>query len=219
MGAPGPQQTALWIALWITCAQPPDSLWITCGRGVELVIAPLFTTVASWAATIHRLWTKTPRSPRAVRRAAGVNQTADDTAAPTRHTVDVENPQDTDDAQHHPRDGARRVDGTGERAYAPTLLATAAWFVGPAVLYALWTLLFAQDTCAGEPCGRLDRIGTGISAALPWAFPSLALSLLVAVLLRLPAVGWRAGATGTAAAILGCGLTTVILRSFGYEIG
>ncbi|MGH8880009.1 MAG: hypothetical protein ACRD0P_22100, partial [Stackebrandtia sp.] len=64
-----------------------------------------------------------------------------------------------------------------------------------------------------------QRIGDGFSAAMPWAFPSLALSLLIAVLLRLPAVGWRAGATGTAAAILGAGLTTVILMSVGYDIG
>ena len=113
-----------------------------------------------------------------------------------------------------------RVDGTGERAFAPTLLATAAWFVVPMLLFIAWSILFAGDTCPnGDTCGRGERITTGLSTAFPWAFPSLALSLLIAVLLRLPAVGWRSGATGTAAAILGAGLTTVILRSVGYDIG
>ncbi|HZE41195.1 MAG TPA: hypothetical protein VE172_20540 [Stackebrandtia sp.] len=112
-----------------------------------------------------------------------------------------------------------RVDGTGERAFVPTLLATAAWYVIPALLFVLWSLLFAGNTCDGRQCGPGQRIGEGLGAAMPWAFPSLALSLLIAVLLRLPAVGWRSGATGTAAAFLGAGLTTVILRSVGYDIG
>lgn len=112
-----------------------------------------------------------------------------------------------------------KADGTGERAFAPTLMATAVWYVVPLLLFIVWSFLFAGDTCAGKPCSPGQRIGDGISSALPWAFPSLALSLLIAVLLRLPAVGWRSGATGTAAAILGAGLTTAILMSVGYDIG
>lgn len=124
------------------------------------------------------------------------------------------------EAQPNAESAEHRVDGTGERSYLPTLIATAAWFVGPAVLYVAWTILFAGSTCQdGSKCGRSTQIAEGMSSAIPWAFPSLALSLLIAVLLRLPAVGWRSGATGTAAAILGSGLTTVILRSFGYDIG
>lgn len=112
-----------------------------------------------------------------------------------------------------------KADGTGERAFAPTLLATAVWYVIPLVLFVGWSYLFAGDTCAGEPCTPGQRIGDGVSSSLPWVFPSLALSLLIAVLLRLPAVGWRAGATGTASAILGAGMTTAILMTVGYEIG
>ncbi|HIV59105.1 MAG TPA: hypothetical protein H9902_14235 [Candidatus Stackebrandtia faecavium] len=113
-----------------------------------------------------------------------------------------------------------RVDGTGERAYAPTLLATAAWFSIPLILYVAWTLFFASNKCAdGSTCSSIEQISQGVSAAMPWAFPSLALSLLMSVLLRLPAVGWRSSATGAASTILGCGLTTVILMSFGYDIG
>lgn len=111
------------------------------------------------------------------------------------------------------------ADVTGERAYAPTLIATAAWYVLPALIYVAWVFTFSGDTCDGVPCGRFEQVARGLSAAVPWVFPSLALSLLLAVLLRLPAVGWRAGATGTAAAILGAGLTTAILRSVGYDIG
>ncbi|GAA4914199.1 hypothetical protein LX16_5233 [Stackebrandtia albiflava] len=110
-------------------------------------------------------------------------------------------------------------DATGERAFAPTLLATVAWYLLPVVLYAAWVFSFGGDRCGAEVCGRFGQLVRGLSGALPWAFPSLALSLLIAVLLRLPAVGWRAGATGTAAAILGAGLTTAILRSVGYDIG
>lgn len=119
----------------------------------------------------------------------------------------------------HPR--RERVDSTGERAYAPTLLATAAWYAAPALAYTVWTLLLAGPggTCDGEPCGRWSQVASGLGSAFVWAFPSLAVSLLIAVLLRIPAVGWRSVTTGTAAAILGAGLTTVILRSVGYDIG
>ena len=111
------------------------------------------------------------------------------------------------------------ADATGERAYVPTLVATAAWYVLPVLVYTAWVFTFSGGSCGGVPCGRLEQLGRGLSMAVPWAFPSLALSLLIAVLLRLPAVGWRAGATGTAAAVLGAGLTTAILRSVGYDIG
>ncbi|CAM3441508.1 hypothetical protein [Stackebrandtia soli] len=110
-------------------------------------------------------------------------------------------------------------DPTGERGFAPTLIATAAWYVFAAFVYILWIIGFAGGDCAGEACSTAGRISRGLGAALPWAFPSLALSLLVAVLLRLPAVGWRASSTATAAAVLGAGLTTAILRSVGYDIG
>jgi|GEM_PF-6095022 len=111
------------------------------------------------------------------------------------------------------------ADATGERAFAPTMIATVAWYVLPAIIYVGWVFSFGASSCDGLPCGRLEQAVRGLSGVIPWAFPSLALSLLVAVLLRLPAVGWRAGATGTAAAILGAGLTTAILRSVGYDIG
>lgn len=111
------------------------------------------------------------------------------------------------------------ADATGERAYAPTLITTVAWYVLPALVYVAWVFTFSGNTCDGVPCGRLEQVVRGLSATLQWAFPSLALSLLIAVLLRLPAVGWRAGASGTAAALLGAGLTTAILRSVGYDIG
>ncbi|MGH8793564.1 MAG: hypothetical protein ACRDXX_13085 [Stackebrandtia sp.] len=125
----------------------------------------------------------------------------------------MKTPQDPEPRQ-------KQADSVGERAYAPTLIATAVWYAIPGLLYVVWTLLFAgPGVCDGEPCGRWERIYSGLASAFVWAFPSLALSLLIAVLLRLPAVGWRSASTGTAAAILGAGLTTVILRSVGYDIG
>jgi hypothetical protein len=57
-----------------------------------------------------------------------------------------------------------------------------------------------------------------VSGGWAWTLSALTASLLVAVLLRLPRAGWRAGVAGSAAAVLGAGLVTVVLRTAGWVI-
>lgn len=109
-------------------------------------------------------------------------------------------------------------DRPGERAFTPTLLVTLAWYVVPALVYLAWVVWqpAVEGNCADTGCGAGARISAAVSGGWAWTASSLTASLLVAVLLRLPRAGWRAGAAGTAAAILGAGLVTVILRTAGW---
>ncbi|GAB3221181.1 hypothetical protein GCM10027447_06480 [Glycomyces halotolerans] len=109
-------------------------------------------------------------------------------------------------------------DRPGERAFTPTLLVTLAWYVVPALVYLVWVASqpAVEANCADTGCSAAARISTTIQGGWAWLASSLTASLLVAVLLRLPRAGWRAGVAGTAAAILGSGLVTVILRTAGW---
>ncbi|WP_100445159.1 hypothetical protein [Glycomyces xiaoerkulensis] len=109
-------------------------------------------------------------------------------------------------------------DRPGERAFTPTLLVTLAWYVVPAIAYLVWVVSqpAVEANCAATGCTAAARIAAAVSGGWAWIASSLTASLLVAVLLRLPRAGWRAGVAGTAAAILGAGLVTVILRTAGW---
>jgi hypothetical protein len=111
-------------------------------------------------------------------------------------------------------------DRPGERAFTPTLLVTLAWYVVPIVVYLAWVI--SQEpvdaTCAEGGCTVAGRLSTAIAGGWAWTLSALTTSLLVAVLLRLPRAGWRAGVAGSAAAILGAGLVTVVLRTAGWVI-
>ncbi|THV40506.1 hypothetical protein [Glycomyces buryatensis] len=111
-------------------------------------------------------------------------------------------------------------DRPGERAFTPTLLVTLAWYVVPMAVYLMWVVSqpAVEANCADTGCTAAARVGTAIGGAWAWTGSSLTASLLVAVMLRLPRAGWRAGVAGTAAAILGAGLVTVVLRTAGWVI-
>ncbi|GAB3995705.1 hypothetical protein GCM10029992_13680 [Glycomyces albus] len=120
--------------------------------------------------------------------------------------------------ERRPRLDPEADDRPGERAFTPTLLVTLAWYVVPAIVYLVWVVWqpAVEGKCADAGCGAAARISETVSGGWAWTASSLTASLLVAVLLRLPRAGWRAGVAGTAAAILGAGLVTVILRTAGW---
>lgn len=122
--------------------------------------------------------------------------------------------------ERRPRLDPEGDDRPGERAFTPTLLVTLAWYVVPGLVYLVWVLSHpaVEANCAATGCGVADRVSTTFSGGWAWLGSSLTASLLVAVLLRLPRAGWRAGVAGTAAAILGAGLVTVVLRTAGWVI-
>ncbi|QSB05333.1 hypothetical protein [Natronoglycomyces albus] len=109
-------------------------------------------------------------------------------------------------------------DRPGERAFTPTLLVTLSWYAGLGVLYVLWAIRNppVEGMCPDQGCGVIARLSALWTDSWGWIASALTCSLLIAVLLRLPRAGWRAGAAGTAAALLGAGLVTVILRTAGW---
>ncbi|WP_025273230.1 hypothetical protein [Haloglycomyces albus] len=118
-----------------------------------------------------------------------------------------------------PRTPQSDLDRPGERAYWPTLMVTLLWYVSGLVVYALW-VVFApveRSLCPESGCSFGARVWEAASESWAWVASALTASFLLAVLLRLPKSGWRAGVAGSAAAILGAGLVTVILRTAGWD--
>ncbi|THV27090.1 hypothetical protein [Glycomyces paridis] len=123
-------------------------------------------------------------------------------------------------SERRPRLDPEGDDRPGERAFTPTLLVTLAWYAVPVVVYLTWVLSQppVDARCAATGCSAAARVGEAAAGGWAWILSSLTASLLVAVLLRLPRAGWRAGVAGSAAAILGAGLVTVVLRTAGWVI-
>jgi hypothetical protein len=111
-------------------------------------------------------------------------------------------------------------DRPGERAFTPTLLVTLAWYAVPVLMYLAWVLTQppVDVKCAEAGCTVAGRLSAAAAGGWAWTLSALTASLLIAVLLRLPRAGWRAGVAGSAAAVLGAGLVTVVLRTAGWVI-
>lgn len=122
--------------------------------------------------------------------------------------------------ERRPRLDPEGDDRPGERAFTPTLLVTLAWYAVPVAVYLTWVVSQppVDANCAASGCTVAGRVGAAVAGGWAWTLSSLTASLLVAVLLRLPRAGWRAGVAGSAAAILGAGLVTVVLRTAGWVI-
>jgi hypothetical protein len=96
----------------------------------------------------------------------------------------------------------RRDDEFGdEPAYGPVLGFTAGWYAVPGVFYLIWVL-----TLSGDQRGFTSR---DFVASLPWLFASIAMSVIVAALLRWATIGWRTLTLSFAAAVIGAGLVTI----------
>ncbi|MFC4335148.1 hypothetical protein [Salininema proteolyticum] len=111
------------------------------------------------------------------------------------------------------------VDRAGERAYWPTLMVTFLWYAVGFGAYLLWLLIAPVESslCPSSGCSFWARFADSTGRSWAWVASALTSSLLLAVLLRLPKSGWRAGVAGSAAAVLGAGLVTVILRTAGWQ--
>ena len=107
-----------------------------------------------------------------------------------------------------------------DRVYAPVLAVVLAWYLFPGLLFLVWTMLFgggpAASTCGPGLPGC--EPGTGpdprpaLVGTLPWLGLAVLSSLVAAVLLRLMALTWRAVNVGTAAAIIGAGMSTLLFE-------
>ncbi|WP_173077902.1 hypothetical protein [Phytohabitans rumicis] len=90
------------------------------------------------------------------------------------------------------------------------VLATLGWYAVPLVLFVVYTLFQSDNSLA---LGSLSGSATRFAAAL-------AISLIVAVLLRWVSTSWRSVSVGLAAAVVGGGLSTVLLSAIsGQPIG
>ncbi|MDQ7907062.1 hypothetical protein RB614_21350 [Phytohabitans sp. ZYX-F-186] len=90
------------------------------------------------------------------------------------------------------------------------VVATLAWYAVPLLLFAVYTLFQGEESqVLGSLSGGVTRFGA-----------ALAVSLVVAVLLRWVSNTWRAISVGLAAAVVGGGLSTVLLSAIsGQPLG
>lgn len=102
-----------------------------------------------------------------------------------------------------------------DRVYLPVLGVAAAWYLGVGLLLLLWVVFFADGAATSDCAPNLmcdadvDPRGA-VAASVPWFGLALAVSLMVAVVLRLVAATWRAVSCGTAAVVIGAGLSTIL---------
>ena len=90
------------------------------------------------------------------------------------------------------------------------IVATLAWYAVPVLLFAVYTLVQGEESqVLGSLSGGLTRFAA-----------ALAVSLVVAVLLRWVSSTWRSISVGLAAAVVGGGLSTVLLSAIsGQPLG
>jgi hypothetical protein len=102
--------------------------------------------------------------------------------------------------------------------YFATMMATITWYLLPLFAYVGWALLLNESpqvscvTDAGGPCvgPRMEALQRLIDA-LPKIGVAVGASIVIGLLLRWAANGWRSMAIGFAAAVVGGGGTTVLL--------
>lgn len=109
-----------------------------------------------------------------------------------------------------------------ERGYLWTVVTTVIWYAVPVVLYILWALTLGgtpEPNCldpAGNPCGapRAEALAT-LGHTVPRLSTAVALSLVVAIVMRWANTTWRAATIGFAASVVGAGIATAIFTLIG----
>jgi len=102
---------------------------------------------------------------------------------------------------------------------------TAVWYVVPVALYVVWALLLGstpEPNCqdpAGNPCGspRAEALETLVDT-VPRLATALALSLVIAIVMRWANTTWRAATIGFAASVVGAGIATVLFTVIGRPV-
>jgi hypothetical protein len=104
-----------------------------------------------------------------------------------------------------------------EHGFLGAALATIMWYLIPTAIYLGWALLLgdtARPGCvdaAGAPClSPHDQAIQNLLSNLPKLGGAIALSLIVALLIRWITSIWRGLSVGFAAAVVGAGLATVL---------
>ena len=109
------------------------------------------------------------------------------------------------------------LDDPENRNYLASMLATLAWYALPLLAYLGWAVMLSGEPpgdcldALGAPCvaPRMEALGN-LGNSVPQVCVAMALSIVVAMLLRWATVGWRALTVGFAAAVVGAGTTTVV---------
>jgi hypothetical protein len=108
-----------------------------------------------------------------------------------------------------------------DRDYPAVMWWTAIWYAVPALLYVLWTFTLSSALPAGctastPDCSSLRGQAVGaIGGHLVGILVAAALSFGVAWCIRRITLSWRAISVGFAAAVIGAGLTTMIVTIIG----
>jgi len=104
-----------------------------------------------------------------------------------------------------------------EHGFVGAAIGTVLWYVVPALGYLGWTLLLGRKTrpgcvdAVGAPClPPRDQALHNLVHDLPRLGVAIAISLLVALLIRLVTPIWRGLSVGFAAAVVGAGVATVL---------
>ncbi|HZN71840.1 MAG TPA: hypothetical protein VFC00_09210 [Micromonosporaceae bacterium] len=125
-------------------------------------------------------------------------------------------------ATHRPYDPVRIPYPTEDeveptRGQFASLLMTLIWYAAPISLYLLWALLLGgtpDPNCvddAGNQCpAPRDAALTTMADSAPRLATALALSLVVAIIIRWITGTWRATTVGFASSVVGAGIATVI---------
>jgi hypothetical protein len=124
-------------------------------------------------------------------------------------------PRRHSDLVHVPYPADDEVEST--RGQLASLLMTVVWYATPIGLYLLWALTLggaADANCvddAGNPCpAPQDAAIATITDSAPRLVTALALSLVVAIVIRWITGAWRATTVGFASSVVGAGIATVI---------
>jgi hypothetical protein len=88
-----------------------------------------------------------------------------------------------------------------EIRYGQVLFYAALWYAVPGFLYLLWTV-----TLSGY---RRTMVLHNFGSGLPWLTAAIALSLVVAAILRWAVIGWRPVTISFAGAVIGAGVATI----------
>jgi hypothetical protein len=149
-------------------------------------------------------------------------------AAPTRRTTAATAPARrpaTAPRRRPTRDHDLELENT--RVFA-VLLYTAIWYAVPVLVFGIWLLTLDGSTpasCVSDVTGggcdsARDHAFESLGGGLPYFGLALGASLVIAIVLRWIGRGWRAGSIGLAAAVVGGGLSTVLLSAVsGQPIG
>ena len=110
--------------------------------------------------------------------------------------------------------------------YFGAAFATISWYTIPATLYLLWSFLLdgrPRGNCVdplGNPClSPRDQALHNLISNLPRIGVAIALSLVVAMLIRWITSTWRGLTVGFAATVVGAGVTTVLFSVLGNGSG